>query len=129
MNLGDAETNAAQKDIDRLMTFLAQETPNHTGLLLRGLDPTLAGYPTHKPRMAMVGGRNDQVSAEKMAHAFNILANAGIPVTSTFRSFLGLSPTAPYDWDRVGQLPNASELMTIAESCCTDELKQGVREH
>ena len=121
LSLADCD-DGSESDLGPIVQDLGARLPNHHHLLLQGLDPSRQGYPTHKPRLALIGGRKDQVNDKRMTQAYQTLAECPVPVAHSFRNFLGMQAAAPCDWDRVGCPPSADELVLIAGSGCTCSL-------
>ena len=70
LNLGNAGSDGgSESDLTSIVEDLRARLPKYHHLLLQGLDPSCQGYPTHRPRLALIGGRKDQVNDRRMVQA------------------------------------------------------------
>ena len=115
--------DADQTDLDVILNFISAELGDlYTVMILKGLDPTAAGFPVQRPRVAIFGGRKDQIQGDKLGLITTKLINEPVPITMNYRQLLGLCPTT-IAWDNLWATPGPqAQLQPIATgcACCAD---------
>ena len=70
--------------------------------ILKGVDPCLAGFPVHKPRIILLGARKDVVVPSGLAKVASKTVQAPLPVRHNYRQLLGLQDP-PIPWAKLWQ--------------------------
>ena len=83
---------------------------------ISGWGPECGGYPIARSRFKMVGNRTDVCSREKMQMVLAALTANAVPVTLSFRSFLGI--TGGPCWDRLHCPPTQAEIELLKGCTC-----------
>ena len=114
-----SEHVATQTDLQHIVDAMNAELSDlYTILILKSIDPTLAGFPVHKNRVAILGARKDVANESALADAVNLLIGTPVPVQYNWRQLIGRS-TANIPWERLWQLQNPEERLAIIQSGCT----------
>ena len=97
---GDSdEPHITQADLGVIRDYMQTELPVYEFQVLSPLTPGHAGYPTLKPRLAMLGGHLDMMQKGALLHTFGLLSDATVPQVYDWRMFLG----RPYSYNLLEQ--------------------------
>ena len=85
--------------------------------ILKGVDPCLAGFPVHKPRIILLGARKDVVVPSGLAKVASKAVQAPLPVRHDYRQLLGLQDP-PIPWAKLWAAPDPSDQHKVLASGC-----------
>ena len=88
-------------DLGAIMGYFNAHVPNYHVSVVNGIDPTHFGFPQAKNRLLILGIRTDQGSGHVLEQNLAALIAEPMPITHSWRSFLGLGDGLP-GLDRVG---------------------------
>ena len=104
------------KDFDNILSYIHTELPGYHVNVWTNMDPTQAGYPIRRARVIISGARDDLVAGPFLTQSINKVSSNPLPVLATYIDFLGLGE--PLAWERLHQMPNATEVHAVKQDGC-----------
>ena len=113
-----SEEQADASDLEVICSKLRDDLPMYWMACHKHIEPTLAGYPSQRDRVAILGVRGDLAAPDELATVLDEMCATPVPVIYDWRQFLGFPKPSAVDLARVGKRPNADEQAYILRSGC-----------
>ncbi len=114
-------------DLQAIMDHMNWELEGQYNLLIvKGIDPEMAGFPVHKKRLAILGGRADIIQANVLNDCVQVLLDDPLRVRYSWRQFLGRKEKT-IDWSRAWQPQLPEERVKLIDSGCVCSLDPFIR--
>ena len=85
--------------------------------ILKGVEPGLAGFPVHKPRILLLGARRNVVAPSGLGKIASKLLQAPLLVRHDYRQLLGLKDP-PVPWAKLWSAPDPPDQHELLASGC-----------
>ena len=107
-------------DLCQIEEFMEDQVGDiYHSIAIRHLSPIQGGYPTQtKLKIAVIGGRKDQVHGGQLSNIFAKMFANPVPLTHTYMTFLGLASISDEIADSIGTRPGPRLASRIRGSGC-----------
>ena len=113
----DYVNGETQTYLARMRQIIAHEVREpYVSQEVHDLNPTWFAYPIRRPRVMLLFWRADLVSSARSMSPLATIMAGPLPMADHVLGFLKMTPDV--DWSRCGEIADAGELATLAQSQC-----------
>ncbi len=117
--ISDVTAGHETSELEQLMRYLRENlSVGYHIVTVRNVDPLSFQYPVGRPRLFIVGWREDLGAADKLQQPLNTLMQRGLPLEHTYQTLFPNEMHALY-WDRVDTFCVDADLERRVQSGCT----------
>ena len=118
MRIDQVQKSDLQKIVDVINKVLGAW---YVVVIVKGIDPLIAGFPTHKGRLIILGGRRDLFCQFGLSRAVELLMASRLPIQYNYRQLIGCQELT-INWELAWRPIGARDQHVLLSSPCSCKL-------